>query len=432
MNDCFDISNLPNYKQDCWLNAILVSILYSQYSRDLLINASVNWKNDIFLNIIRNIIYSYYSNNKNANLYYQSIIPAKLLYEIIIKGEKRNKHKYYWQENHIIDFYNFLDIDCADIIYIRDREKDRYIMDYLSKRVRTSYLSEQPPKVLVLFHQDFTSIPSALVKSKDRISKYLIDTSKINVGTIATCEDEIVFMGITYVLSSCIYNNSEEGYKYHAISGIFCNNKKLVYNSYLNTTETPCALINYNWDIKKDEEYCLNPNDCKLNLNLNIKKINDLCFNFGKGNRTLIYVQKNKTNVTLAKLKHIELSEYTPEPIVSEISDEIKKIKEMSTIALYYEIENITNKHIDVNDLQKIGNRDIIEKIVLESKLKALLLHPPSHPIVVEELPKEPDEPPPKTEGGNNKYTKNEIIIMINKKISKLNKNKLTTLYSKL
>lgn len=411
MNDCYDISVLPNYNDNCWLNTIFMCVLYSQYSRDLLISLSKNWNIDNpFLKIIMNIINSYYSNSKNLEPYFNELVPAKLLYEIQhfklnIEDFKERK----WTEMDIIDLYRFLGVNCVDIIFDNNQ---RYLLNFISQ---TSSNLNNNPDVLIFYHWDLNSdFHKFISRSKLDLTKYQIDTSKIDVGTLATYADEITFMGDTYILSSCICNNNTFGYKHHSVAGIVCNNKKMVYNSYENKTIHPCSLINHQWDLKKSKDVCLNPNECQIDLKRDIKKIGDLCFNFGVGNRTLIYVKKVNIDLTIDMKKNQDI-EFKKEPIISDIQEEIVKIKEMSDISLYYQFEKISGNPINITDICKEGiNRDDLEKIILENNIKSII----------------------KVQGGKNlslnKFNKKELITMINKNLNKCKKNKLVSLYQQL
>jgi hypothetical protein len=64
----------------------------------------------------------------------------------------------------------------------------------------------------------------------------------------------------------------------------------------------PCELMKYDWDVKKNSEFCINKNECLLDTHSNksIKEIinkdkNELCFSFNKGPRLLIYVNNNNS-----------------------------------------------------------------------------------------------------------------------------------------
>lgn len=450
MNDCYDISILPNYNEHCWLNTILMCVLYSQYSRDMLINHSIHWKDDIFLNIIRNIINSYYSNKKNIDVFYNSIVPARLLYELVLersgnasskKVTSSNLKDLKWTEYNIIDFYRFLGINCVDVIYSRDK----YLLNYLSKK---PYSNSEPPEVIVLFHEALTKVAKHHLSGSSGISRFILDSKK--AGTISSFADEIEFLGTTYVLSSCVVNNHEEGYRYHSTAGVICNGKKLVYNSYINKGTSPCSLINFDWDLRKNQEMCLNPYDCELNFKYNIKRVKDLCFSFGSGNRYLVYVQKSKTNVTNINLKIDDIKEAKPEPVVQDIIEEVKKVKEMTDIGLYSEIEAIKKAPINIKNIKANYNRDELEKFVLENRLKALpkvkevvpeKVPTPVPPAVENEDVEEAAAPPadveeekgePTTGGMLKKATKNELVLAINKKLNGMKKTKLISLYSKL
>ena len=83
MNDCNNIGILPNYSDNCWLNAIIMCVIYSQYSRNLLINLSETWKSDNYnLNIIKDLLLAYYTNKKSIETYFKSLNPNDLISKI--------------------------------------------------------------------------------------------------------------------------------------------------------------------------------------------------------------------------------------------------------------------------------------------------------------------------------------------------------------
>jgi hypothetical protein len=429
MNDCYDISILPDYNDDCLLNTIIIAILYSQYSRNLLLNLSINWKSDIYLNIIKNIISSYYKNEKSANIYYQSLISAKTLFEIIVgKKLKHSRDNLQWNELNILNFYNFLGVNCQDLIYFNDGRKERYLLNYIGKK-KPSF--DKPPEVIVLFHQNLHSLPNKLLNGlkgikRSNVKQYLIGDQY--VGTIASYDNEIEFMDNTYVLSSCITNDNEDSYKHHSIAGIICNDKKMVFNHYNKIKNNKCSLIPYDWDLKKNEDFCFNPKDCNLDLSIT-KKITDLCFNFGIGDRVLIYVQKNKSDVSSLNIQKLELTEFKPEPILTNFQEEIKKIKDKSLICLYCELEHILGTKIDIKEIYRgnpYGTRDDIEKTILEHYLSKLSIDGSQESL------NEQHEKQTEVSGGTKKYTKKELLSLIIKKLNKTNKNKLMSIYNQL
>jgi hypothetical protein len=112
-------------------------------------------------------------------------------------------------------------------------------------------------------------------------------------------------MNVKYNLDSVLLNNwNTNSTGSHAIAGITCKKKHYVYNGWARSTmdptmgtrklhEFPCELMQYDWNIKENGDFCLNTEKCipeilKRNLNNH-----DLCFNFSKGERILIYVRKD-------------------------------------------------------------------------------------------------------------------------------------------
>jgi hypothetical protein len=64
--NCTDINVIPQYRNTCWFNAVLMSSLYSQQSRLLLKKLSKDWdKTNQILMIIKSIIYKYYKADKS-------------------------------------------------------------------------------------------------------------------------------------------------------------------------------------------------------------------------------------------------------------------------------------------------------------------------------------------------------------------------------
>jgi hypothetical protein len=87
--------------------------------------------------------------------------------------------------------------------------------------------------------------------------------------------------------------------------------------------KNPCALIKYDWDLNKDEEFCLNPKECNLDFNIDKR---DLCFSFCKGERILVYVRiiEEKTN----SLSSLSISKIH----LSNIREKIKDIYQIDTL----------------------------------------------------------------------------------------------------
>ena len=118
--------------------------------------------------------------------------------------------------------------------------------------------------------------------------------------------EQIFYKGVEYNLDSVLLANWNINKKNgHAIAGISCKKEKYVYNGWTRTSmdpvminkelarKIPCELMKYDWNIIKNNDFCLNTNKCIPELLRKKLKVRDICFNFSKGNKILIYVRKD-------------------------------------------------------------------------------------------------------------------------------------------
>ena len=171
------------------------------------------------------------------------------------------------------------------------------------------------PSILIVFVSNFTY--NTTIYGEGVYYKYdnnilhnkIIDP--VIKNSIQSMDEQIFYNGVEYNLDSVILGDIEESKLYdpnHIIAGITCKKKQFVYNGWTRTSmdpamattkitrDIPCELMKHKWNIKDDVGYCLNAKKCKLDLIT--KKDANFCFNFSKGNRTLIYVRKDNKRVT--------------------------------------------------------------------------------------------------------------------------------------
>jgi hypothetical protein len=136
--------------------------------------------------------------------------------------------------------------------------------------------------------------------------------------------DNIEYNGEQYELDSVILNNwnTNSDLMDHVIAGITCENQRYVYNGWTRYTQDPtidktkqktfskypCELMKFNWNVKQNNDFCLNLQKCNLPKPAKNKKgdvISNLCFSFNKGDRILVYVKKSKLD-TVGDKKSIE------------------------------------------------------------------------------------------------------------------------------
>ena len=227
--------------------------------------------------------------------------------------------------------------------------------------VAVKFVSKE--KVLEKFENPDVIIINFTKSILDNIPGYYKVPTDSPFYNIVSFNDKVAIKGMNYIQDSVIlsnWNRTEIGG--HSIAGIKCRDNKYVYNGwtrgtidihlqnvnftkedydkerlwvselinkrvvYVNVKNSlvvdklpiggilvsdnihiPCELMKYDWDVKKNSEFCINKKECLLDTHSNksIKEIinkdkNELCFSFNKGPRLLIYVNnsKNSTGVS--------------------------------------------------------------------------------------------------------------------------------------
>jgi hypothetical protein len=130
-------------------------------------------------------------------------------------------------------------------------------------------------------------------------------------NSLKSMKEQIFFKGVEYNLDAVLLANWNIGIG-HAIAGITCKKKKYIYNGWTRTSmdpsminqlitrKIPCELMKYDWNIKNDGDFCLNTAKCIPEALQHQLKNTDICFNFSKGGRLLIYVRKDANYNTSA------------------------------------------------------------------------------------------------------------------------------------
>jgi hypothetical protein len=428
MDFCKDIAVVPQFTGTCWFNAILMALLYSKGARKVLIKISKTWdKKDKFYKILRIILKKNYKlkDKKLVQNYFNTMKPEIILFKLLYKFNKSlaegfkeklksNISNLGFNSYFIIKMLKYLNINYLDITYLRDKDislinmneyvklsikdsnKNKLSYDYnnffkLSPENHKKNINDElkkNPDILILFHTDLHSIAYFINIIYNYINKNYpeysdINNSKtynINNSSIRDYNDIIEFNGSKYKLDSCLLNNYNNNVIGHVIAGITCNKKRYVYNgwtsnsidpalnhqSFNNNKELaiPCSLMEFDWNVKKDVPFCLDPK-CSLYFNINEKKH---CFSFNKGERILIYVKMDdKKTGSITSLSNYSIDKKD----ISKMIDDIYNIKNLSEenikiIIKMLKIKDYHNKKQIVNILkEKYG---IIKEIIDKKK----------------------------------------------------------------
>lgn len=413
-NKCIKLSVIPQFSGSCWFNAILMISLYSQLTRRVLIKAAKYWdKTNSFFQILKSILIKYYREPEIAQDFYNKIRPEIILYKLIKysnnkklanflkKQIKQNYVNIAYYETYITNFFDYLQINCLEIFYTSN---NKYILNFhnelsnfisdsgeykvelnlptktnneVYKNIKKSL--DNIPDIIVLIHKDLnifkTNIYEHFAKIKNYDS-YYSDKYKFKIKGIENYEDFIYLNGHKYKLDAILLTNYNQVTTAHVIAGITCNNEKYIYNGWQKTTNDPamyqfggslknepCALMKYNWDLKNDETFCLNPNTCKLDF---ITDPSQLCFSVGKNtsisNKILVYVRV-KDNEIINSLEEEKLLSIPENLKISGLPEIIKDM---------FDITSLTDDEIKIS-LQQFGiyldPHYYYERKILESML---------------------------------------------------------------
>ncbi len=382
---CLDLSVIPQFSGTCWFNAILMIALYSENVRKVLMKASMKWdKSNSFLMTLKRILFVYYK-KKDANKvqeFYSRIKPENILFKMIKKYDDKMVHFFRnelknkediralgYSPIFIINFFKYIGINTLDVFYSKrggfflniDKEiehsytsigyevklKDnikKYNKPMLFKKGKevfdeTTKILQNVPDIIVLKHEDLVGMDVKdyvyhyLVKN---VNEYKSSNYNFDVKGLDTYQDIIYLNGHKYKLDASTLQNYNKGSYSHAIAGITCNGNRYVYNGWNEQTTdptlrkakigltSPCSLMKYDWNVRKDESFCLNQKTCKLDF---IVDPNDLCFSFAKSKRFLVYARIDDDSDKISKGK-IPLK--TPE--LSGVSGIIKRIHDIDKL----------------------------------------------------------------------------------------------------
>jgi hypothetical protein len=376
-NFCNDITIIPQFDSTCWFNAILMSCFYSQRMRELMIKKiSKTWDNSSLFKLFKTIIKNNYNIDTKDKLekLYDKIKPELILLKTLNKFNPelfyyfkiKQNTDFHWNNNYIINFLRFLNVNYLDIIYYEDEIEDEDVILFnFSKYYKPRFVRNQDTGQIVDINLSFTidnnpnfskekdeikeiikNIPDILILRHDNFIKdfdfneiytdltqkykganihkhHNYDINDLSVDDIKNYKDVIHIFDNEYELDNVILANYNMENTGHIILGMHCNNNKYIYNGWNNPiTNKPCPLYKFNWNIHENKPFSLNTNNCKIDFNLKEKER----YSFNKGNIVLIYVRK--TDIT----SNYELTSDLKNNSLSNMNDIIKEYFDLNDL----------------------------------------------------------------------------------------------------
>ena len=363
----------------CWFMATFVAMFYSQRSRKILLEASKDWNTKkkgftIFsdnkvklLKLLKHILddkylkvesreskdYKKFSDNTFGNvLTLLNKVNNKLFPYIPNKVSGFNAEYYIGKlykllnVDYVVYDYNVLD-NFLTFSYLNEEFDNNIIYTIVKKTINTSII---PNRTFKYIEKNIKppSILMVIVRNNKEYTTFYKKTFPNNTiqgstkKEIKSMREQIYFKGVEYNLDSVILSNwninESNG---HAIAGITCKKNKYVYNGWTRTSmdplmlnknitrKIPCELMKYDWNIKNNGDFCLNTAKCIPDVLRDKLGKKDMCFNFSKGRRILIYVRKDAKSDTSNESDTIVVNKRPPtNNIAKTIIKEPKKCPE--------------------------------------------------------------------------------------------------------
>ena len=418
---CQSVITIPQITGTCWFNALMMMIFYSQNSRKLLLHYKpFDGKTDILSKTLKSLLYKNYKLDKKTIEFFTKNTINSILTKFDLQS---NIIDFIQEKGYFIPFFipdlfegigiNYLTLDffntysysmfgstmknfyfgISDTIslYLQQSgqtEYTSYLKDYNQKQKYKDFIKKKVENVIPLYivinlWVNTRDIYDFLGDNTDQILSdfYILNGyyNNFNFTGINELLNEITYNGRTYILDSVALGNFNDRQINlgHAIAGITCKNNKYVYNGWIRNTNDPamktgidrtlpCELMPFEWDLHKNNDFCINKDRC--NLKGFLDEYNDLCFSFNQGNRTLIYVLKNDDYKSLDYNKSKSKSKSNSYKIDKK-EDTRKKEKEIEdTRKKEKEIEDARRKKKEDARNKKDKNDEIVKRIIKEIK----------------------------------------------------------------
>jgi len=257
-------------------------------------------------------------------------------------------------------------LDLKDELLYYSKYNNTYVDNKITKdhkiKIFFKYVSKE--KVLEKFENPDVIIINCTKSFNNDVPEYYKVPKDSPFYKIAKLDDNVIIKGMNYQQDSVLLSNwNRTGIGGHSITGIKCKGNRYVYNGWtrgtidihlqdLNFTKEdyvneriwvsqvidkkvfyinvkndkvvyklpadgivvsdnihiPCELMKYDWNVKKNSQFCINKKECLLDAHTDksikdiLKKDKDeLCFTFNRGPRNIIYINKNSVNEPDAK-----------------------------------------------------------------------------------------------------------------------------------
>lgn len=322
-SECKKVITIPQYSGTCWFNAILMSALFSQHMRGLLLHKMEHEEKGkttelhaILWDILKRRYKTTYEMKDYAYMYFQVLTPEAILKKL----HDHDKRAFNFDPKKRVGYFNYLYyprllefLGARDILML-DNVKGTLYWSVVNGGLSLETVEREGKDPLYKKRVDIDRLlgtAGAKEKEHDVILVYHFDglkhTGKV-FGRGFVPADTFEHNGTTYLLDSLLLTNfnSEVCKKGHDICGITCEGDRYLYNGWVRDTvdpsmmkrgtkrELPCELMKYDW-LEETGDFCLSAKMCNLQRPREKDLRGDLCFNTSKGDRIYVYVNEARS-----------------------------------------------------------------------------------------------------------------------------------------
>lgn len=321
-SSCSQILTLPQYKGRCWFNAIMTAVFYSQHMRTIMlptIKRQLKPKGDIF-NVFWLLLTSRYKGPvelyEHDEEFFKTFDHDWILYNLHLHDPRYfvfdplQSNAGYFHEWYLGKFLRFLGLRVLEV----DKMPNGELVHSVYNRPHYTKMEKTEKGENEFWTIPYDRVPNIDIQKEYDVIVLHVDhelfnrnfTTKLqSFGQLGSIREKLQFGNDTYILDSCLlvnFNINNNIIGGHVITGLTCEDDRYVYNGWLQNNTSPCRLMKYDWLLTKDNNFCLNTKLCMLNKAIddsnftpNVTKI--LCFDFGKGRRTYLYVNERIASV---------------------------------------------------------------------------------------------------------------------------------------
>jgi hypothetical protein len=303
---CTNIKVYPqlNGQPTCWFNAIVMTILFSQYSRNMVYANQANWAIMPFsLQTKFKTVVNDTSGNLNFN--YLNMTPEELLKDLravdpsIFYIHTTRPHN---SVAYLTRLYDFLGAKKSLYFAAREDKATNMIDAHLLLSHHFTKVAQQYDGSM---YYDFEDVR---VRNRERDVEeydylvfdfsnrwYALSHEHVGLDLLIPMQDfkspsGFIWSGKEYVLDSMIWTSTDYN---HIIAGITCDGERYIYSGYEPQKQDFVPLYKYDWLHDQREMYCLKePVKAGFSSRLHHPTDNVYCFNPGHGTKQYIFVNK--------------------------------------------------------------------------------------------------------------------------------------------